>query len=573
MTRAIEVTDLSAEYKTSAGPVMALDGVSLVLEEGASAGIVGESGSGKSTLGLSFGRLLPASAKVAGTAMVFGRDVFALTAGELAELRRTVISFVFQNPDSVLDPTRRIGKQVTEAIELVGASATTSSLLEQVGLKDIARVEGAFPHQLSGGMAQRAAIAMAIAGNPRLIVGDEPTASLDSTVRRHVMDLLSTLATEAGSNLLLLSHDLRSVRRHCEYVFVMYAGRIVESGRSDAVFSSPSPVHSSSTGRRSRRGGARSSTRRHPWAPSAVAGSRHGMFVRPEVPLGDREVQIHSSDDGSGRGPRGCMSADRGDYGRQEQRLMNTVVELDDVTVRFKSGSLRHREMLTAVDSVSLAIDAGRTLGLAGESGSGKTTVGRVCLGLIRPDLGRVRFLGEPLESRRHLRAGQMQVVLQRPEWALNPHLRVATSLSEPLRILKHSRSVAERAVRPSLEEVGLDPSLANRFPHQLSGGQRQRVAIARALITKPRLLVLDEVVSALDVSVQAQVLNLIKDLQAEHGFAALFISHDLAAVRYVSHQVGVMREAKLLELASVETFYHRPEHPYSRELLAAIES
>ena len=484
-------TEGAVDGLKDATAVRALDGASLHIAAGERVGLVGASGSGKSTLGMALGRLLAANARYEqGRIQVDGQDVLSATPATLRQLRRERLGCIFQNPMSALDPTLRIGRQMALALGAKGGPSAGSAeniarWLSRVGLPDPARVAASFPHELSGGMAQRVAIAMALARRPALLIADEPTASLDAAAKGPLLDLLDGLLRETGAALLLISHDLRLVAQHCDRVLVMADGRVVESSRGDAV----------------------NTLTHHLDAPAAV---------------------------------RAAVDATR------------TVVELRQVGVTYRQGPPWRRRAVAALQGVNLRIEAGQTLGLVGASGSGKTTLGRVALGLLAPTQGAALFDGQPLNAQaspRLRRSGALAAVFQHPEWALNPRLRCSTSVAEPLHIQGRG-SAAERAaaVAAMLEQVGLSPDLAQRYPGELSGGQRQRMAIARALITRPRFIVFDEAVSALDVAVRGQILTLIRRLQGEFGFAALFISHDLAATRAVSQRIAVLLDGQVVE-------------------------
>ncbi|PSL00304.1 peptide/nickel transport system ATP-binding protein [Murinocardiopsis flavida] len=593
MTELLNVRDLVVEYTAGGGRVRAVDGADLAVAAGATVGIVGESGSGKSTLGLAVGGLLPRGAVPAGAEVtVDGLAVPLLAPAELRRLRRERLGFVFQDPVGSLDPTMRIGRQLRLVVPDAGGPAALRRHLERVRLPDPERVLRSYPHELSGGMAQRVAIAMAMAAEPRLLVADEPTAALDRQVRDQVMDMVFAIAAETGTGLLLLSHDLPEVVRRCARVAVMYGGRVVEEGPSAEVMADPAHPYTAALAR-SAPGTAPPGARIEPvrGRPPVLDGAAPGCSFAPRcafsvvrcteerprpVRVRGRDVLCHRAEELVGAAPpvrlappaprdgAAARPADAGTVGS------GPALELDRVEVVFGAGPLSRRPDTRALRGVSLAVAGGEMVGLVGESGSGKTTLGAVALGLLRPAAGAVRFDGAPFPKRRRSLAGRMQAVLQHPQWSLNPRMRVGTSIAEPLAVLGRADRDG-RAVRGMLDRVGLESGLADRYPHELSGGQRQRVSIARALITAPRFIVFDEAVSALDVSVQAQILNLIKDLQGELGFGALFISHDLGAVRYVADRIAVMRAGEIVETADTEVFWTAPEHEYSKQLMEAM--
>ncbi len=663
----VDATELVIEYTTKHGPMRALDEVTLRVEPDQIVALVGESGSGKTTLGMAAGRLLAANAAhIGGALTVAGTTVYQADADidggrsrhgdpvALRLLRRDLLGFVFQNPVAALNPTMRIERQLELAAGSAGRSAGDAgqvsanerdglrTLLADVGLRDVSRVLRSYPHELSGGMAQRVGIAMALQRRPRLLVADEPTAAVDATLRAQILTLLVSRCRESGCALLLLTHDLRAVAEHTERVAVMYGGRVVEQGPTAEVLSAP--MHPYTRALVSALPGEERREQRLaaiPGVPPVLRGASPGcafasrcpeaMVVceerRPEpaevgsAGVDGRRVLCHlhagqatgeqttrpslgqagfrpTSPDrrpttgepvDPGRQSAGpaalCSTAGRrvakpGRSPDEPAAVPNTdrapVASAGDVVVTYRSGHGRQAASVHALNGVSLDILAGQTVGLVGESGSGKTTLGRVLLGLVKPSSGQVRFLGRPVTDRRVQRRlrGRTQVVLQNPDWSLNPALPVWRSVAEPLVITgTGTRRDRRTAVEEILTSVGLAPDLAARHPHELSGGQRQRVAIARAIITDPDLIVFDEAVTALDVSVQTQTLNLIRDLQAERGFAALFISHDIAAVRYVADHIAVAHEGRLVDHGPVEQFYgeHPRNHPYTRRLLAAL--
>ena len=525
----LETADLGVTFRTETGEVPAVRGVSLTVAPGETLALVGESGSGKSTVALAALGLLPGNARVSGTASIAGTDVVG--ARDLSGLRGRVASMVFQEPATALDPLCRVGTQIAEVIRnhrrvpAAEARREAVELLRRVGIPEPERRASAYPFQLSGGQRQRVVIAMAIANSPRLLIADEPTTALDVTVQAEILDLLRELAAEADTGVLLVTHNMGVVADFADRVAVMYAGEIVETGPVDQVLLRPS----------------------HDYTKRLLAAVPRLTVAESTVDRPDRTVAAAEPD---------------GD----------TVVSLRDVSVVFGRG----RRAVRALDGVSLAVRAGETVGLVGESGSGKSTAARVALGLIAPSAGTVRLFDADLRrtrgrARRALRAG-IGVVLQDPVASLDARMSVAECVAEPLRVHRRmsARQRRER-VEEVLDRVRLPRALADRAPRELSGGQRQRVSLARALVLEPRLLVADEPTSALDVSVQQAVLSVIEELQAELGFACLFVSHDLAVVQQFAARVVVLRGGRIEEQGSTGATLLHPETDYTRRLLAAV--
>ncbi|MGW2508037.1 dipeptide ABC transporter ATP-binding protein [Streptomyces scopuliridis] len=527
--RLILVEDLTVDFPTGepaeAGTVRAVDGLSFALDAGRAIGLVGESGSGKSTvasalLGLHRGT----GARVGGTVRVGGTDVGAASDRELRALRGAVAAMVFQDPLSSLDPYYAVGDQIAEVYRVHtdatrrAARARAVEVLDRVGIPDAARRAGARPHEFSGGMRQRALIAMALACEPRLLIADEPTTALDVTVQAQILDLLHELRRETGMGLLLVTHDVGVAAESVDEVLVMRHGREVERGPVAEVLGAPRDTYT--------------------------------RTLLAAVPRVDTPPPAASSP-----GPAG-----------------EALLEAVGLRREFRRG----RRTVTAVDGVSLTVRPGETLGIVGESGSGKTTLGRMLVRLLDPSAGGLRYRGTEIAtaSEKELRPyrRELQMVFQDPVSSLNPRRSVGESVADPLRaagVLDERRIVAR--VRELLDRVGLDPDRYDRYPHEFSGGQRQRVGIARALAAEPRLIVCDEPVSALDVTTQAQVTALLAELQRELGLALVFIAHDLAVVRQVSDRVAVMREGRIVEQGTVEEVYGTPSQAYTKQLLAAV--
>ncbi|POX46010.1 ABC transporter ATP-binding protein [Streptomyces sp. Ru72] len=507
----VEVTDLTVEF----GSLRAVDGLSFRLDEGAALGLVGESGSGKSTvasalLGLHRGT----GARVTGSVRVAGTDVRQASDDDLRRLRGGRAAMVFQDPLSSLDPYYAIGDQIAEVYRVHtrasrrAARARAVEVLDRVGIPDAARRSRSRPHEFSGGMRQRALIAMALACEPDLLIADEPTTALDVTVQAQILDLLHTLREETGMGLILVTHDVGVAAESVDEVLVMRHGKAVEHGPVATVLGEP----------------------REEYTRELL-----GAVPRVDAP---RAVRSAASDE----------------------------VVVEAVGLRREFG--RGKRKSAAVDGVSLTVRRGETLGIVGESGSGKTTLGRMLVGLLEPTAGEVRHGGS---ARRGVDPA-VQMVFQDPVSSLNPRRSVGESIADPLRARGESdeRRIRGR-VRELLERVGLDGAQYDRYPHEFSGGQRQRVGIARALAAKPRVIVCDEPVSALDVTTQAQVVALLAELQRELGLALVFIAHDLAVVRQVSDRVAVMRRGRIVEYGWTDEVYESPRDPYTRQLLAAV--
>ncbi|WP_030962515.1 dipeptide ABC transporter ATP-binding protein [Streptomyces sp. NRRL S-378] len=518
----VEVTGLAVDFPVggAAQYVRAVDGISFTLEEGRALGIVGESGSGKSTVAAALlGLHRGTGARLSGTVRVGGTDVAAATPAELRRLRGGTAAMVFQDPLSSLDPYLAIGDQIAEVHRIHSdtfrreARARAVEVLDRVGIADAARRSRSRPHEFSGGMRQRALIAMALACEPRLLIADEPTTALDVTVQAQILDLLHGLREERGLGLLLVTHDVGVAAESVDDLLVMRDGSAVEQGPVASVLAAPA----------------------RPYTRALLAAVPRLDGPRPR-PL-------------PGPAPDGTDTP---------------VVEA--VGLRREFG--RRGRRVTAVAGVSLAVRAGETLGIVGESGSGKSTLGRMLVGLVEPDAGQVRRGGVPATGI----TNGVQMVFQDPVSSLNPRRSVGESIADPLRAAGERDGAALRArVGGLLERVGLEAGHYDRYPHEFSGGQRQRVGIARALAPRPRLIVCDEPVSALDVTTQAQVTALLAELQAEFGIALVFIAHDLAVVRQVSDRVAVMRAGEIVEEGPVDEVYGRPAHPYTRRLLAAV--
>jgi peptide/nickel transport system ATP-binding protein len=580
-----------------------VEDVSFELDAGRTVSLVGESGSGKTLTALSVIRHLPSSLRLAGGRVSFGgRDLTTLSPAELRSIRGDDIGVVFQDPLASFDPSFTVGSQMVETIRAhtslsrKDAAERAVSLLDRVGIPQPTRRMRDYAHQLSGGMAQRVMIAMAISCRPRLLIADEPTTALDVTVQAQILGLLRSLQQEHGMAMLLISHDLSVVAEMADDMVVMYAGQVVEQGPVVDTFERPThPYTEALLGAQpaaSARGQALvaipgtvptavdlpSGCRFHPRCPHAVDACRSDA---PTLVDGTRCLRRGELTLEGVAEPATLRSPDRHDERNLEDAAV--LVEVQGLRKEYplRTGAVPlpwRRASLTAVDDVSFVIHEGETLGLVGESGAGKSTVGRLVLGLVEPTGGTVTIDGVDLrrvkgQQRRDLRR-DVQVVFQNPHSSLDPMMTVGATLAEPLEIhTDMNRTQIGERVRELLDQVGLDPSYANRYPDALSGGQRQRIAIARALALRPRLIVCDEPVSALDVSTQAQVVNLLADLQRDLGVAYLFVGHDLSVMYQVSDRVAVMYQGRIVEIGPAEQIYHDPQHDYTKSLLSAVLS
>jgi peptide/nickel transport system ATP-binding protein len=612
----LSVKELRTHLYTEDAVVRAVDGVSFDVGRGETFALVGESGCGKSMTALSIMRLLPdAGAIVGGAVELDGRDLLALPESEMRAVRGRRIGMIFQEPTLSLNPVMTVGEQVAEALRqhttLAGAelAARVLELLEAARIPDYARHKDEYPFQLSGGMKQRVMIAVALACDPELLIADEPTTALDVTIQAQVLDLLRELQRERRMSLMLITHDLGVVAEMAHRVAVMYAGEIVECGSREAFFSRPAHPYSRMLFE-SLPTGAKRGARLAVIPGSVPALTREFIGCR----FADRcdsawELCRRSApafhDVGNGQAARchlyapGASRAEGGGRRAEERTATQEAVTshpssliprpsvsaapllaIRDLKVHFpvrKGLFKRVVGHVRAVDGVTLELEAGRTLGLVGESGCGKTTVGKGVLRLVEPTGGTVRFDGvefarmERAELRPHRK--HAQIIFQDPYASLNPRMRILETLEEGMTALGIGAGREERQARIDalLAEVGLDPGIKLRYPHEFSGGQRQRIAIARALTVEPRFIVCDEPTSALDVSVQAQILNLLKALQRKHGLAYLFITHNISVIEFLAHEVAVMYLGRIVERGHVEEVLSRPKHPYTRALLSAV--
>ena len=526
-TPLISVEDLSVDFRAGGKVTQAVKHVSFEINNAETVALVGESGSGKTVTALSILRLLPypAASHPCGSIRFKGEDLMALKPDALRHIRGNQISMIFQEPMTSLNPLHTIESQVGEVLKIHrglsdrAARARVLDLLHRVGIEDPEGRLGSYPHQLSGGQRQRVMIAMALANEPDLLIADEPTTALDVTIQAQILELLLKLKAEFNMAMLLITHDLGIVRKMADRVCVMTQGQIVETGSTQAIFTAP----------------------QHPYTRHLLASEPKGS--PPPLDAG-----------------------------------APTVLEAKDLRVWFpiRRGFLRRIVgYIKAVDGIDLAVKEGQTLGVVGESGSGKTTLGLALLRLVSSE-GPIVYLGNRIDGydskrMRPLRR-DMQIVFQDPYGSLSPRLSVGEIVVEGLSIQKPRLGQAERRARVAraLEEVGLDPAMQDRYPHEFSGGQRQRIAIARALVLEPKFLILDEPTSALDMSVQAQIVDLLRDLQRRHKLTYLFISHDLKVVRALANSIIVLRHGKVVEHGPAETVFSAPKTDYTKALLAA---
>ncbi len=588
----VSVRGLEVTFVGAGRPLTAVRGISFDVAAGEVLGIVGESGSGKSVTSLALTGLLGPNARVRGQISLAGIDVIAADAETLRLMRGRDVGMVFQDPATTLNPVFPVGRQITEGQIAHGtlrperAPARAAALLREVDVPDPAARISQFPHQFSGGMRQRAVIAMAMAGHPRLIIADEPTTALDVTVQAQVLAVLARRQRETKAAVILITHDLGVIAEVADRVAVMYAGRIVETGPVAEIFRAPRHPYTAALLRSLPRidaDEARLST--IPGQPPHLGRLAGGCSFRPRCPLGQARdicasdppehdgVACHFPGEALATLPRPAPSK------KPEAQTGSPLLEVADLRVEFpiRTGLLRRQSgTVRAVSGVSLSVWPGETLGLVGESGCGKTTTGRAIMGLIRPTSGSIRFAGQeigglPRGAMRRLRR-DMQYVFQDPYSSLNPIRTAGEIVAEPLRIHGlHAEMGGDAYVAGLFDRVGLPRATMSRFPREFSGGQRQRIGIARALALQPKLLILDEPVAALDVSIQAQIVNLLKDLQRELGLAYIFIAHDLAVVHHIADRVAVMYLGRIVEESDKATLYARPLHPYTRSLLSAV--
>jgi peptide/nickel transport system ATP-binding protein len=600
----LQIDDLRTDIKLKHTTVHPVDGVSLHVDAGETLGVVGESGCGKTMTALSIMRLLPTGGSIVGGSIKLnGRDISALKDDDLRHIRGNEIGMIFQDPLTSLNPTMTVGKQIAEAVTLhrdvshTEAMDRAAEVLDLVGMPRARERINEYPHQFSGGMRQRVMIAMALACEPKLLIADEPTTALDVTIQKQILELIDDLRQRLGMAVILVTHDLGVIAGRADRVTVMYAGKIAETTNTATLFANP----------------------RHPYTealfqalPDKAAETRERLYSIPGIP-----PDLANPPDGCRFAPRCRYATDRcqteppvlggetlgheyacfhpvGATERGGQAVVSERPALapeaaaapvkDEVLLQINhlvkdfpvtKGAVMQRRVgsVSAVADVSFDIRRGQTLGVVGESGCGKTTLGRLVVGLDKPTSGSINFEGKDLaksSGREYRRERQhIQLMFQDSFSSLDPRMRAGTILREPLQVQhRGSRKEQDRRVEEILDLVGLPRSAMERYPHEFSGGQRQRLGFARALILSPELIVADEPVSALDVSIQAQVLNLMRERQRDLGLTYLFISHDLAVVRYLSSQIAVMYLGKLVEIGPADEVYLTPAHPYTRGLI-----
>jgi peptide/nickel transport system ATP-binding protein len=603
MTPLLEVTDLAVTFPTDNEPVTAVRGVNYQVRAGEVVAMVGESGSGKSAAAMAVMGLLPEHAEVSGSARLHGTSLLDLPDPAMSALRGKKIGMVFQDPMSALTPVFSVGDQIAEAIEVhqrrVGKRAARRravELLELVGIAQPARRARAFPHELSGGERQRVVIAIAIANDPDLLICDEPTTALDVTVQAQILDVLRTAREATGAGVLIITHDLGVVAEFADRALVMYAGRVVESAPVRELYRDRRMPYTVGLLGSVPRLDAAQGTRLVPipGAPPSLASLEPGCPFAARCPLVIEECRTAEPDlipitsDHRAACIRTAHVTGRSaidiygvNIGLPEPPHPDppTVVRVRDLakTYRLTKGVLLRRRIgeVRAVDGVSFELEQGRTLGIVGESGSGKSTTLQEILELTRPQSGSIEVLGTDVatlnaRSRRVLRR-DLQVVFQDPVASLDPRLTVFDVLAEPLRANGFTKNDTRTRVAELVDLVGLRRADANRYPTEFSGGQKQRIGIARALALQPRILALDEPVSALDVSIQAGIINLLLDLQQRFGLSYLFVSHDLSVVKHLAHRVAVMCAGAIVEYDDSEEVFDRPQHEYTRRLLSAV--
>ncbi|MFI6366699.1 dipeptide ABC transporter ATP-binding protein [Nocardia sp. NPDC050630] len=599
----LEVSDLRVSFPSEEGRIDAVRGVNYTVSDGEVLAIVGESGSGKSVSSLAVIGLLPEQARINGSIRLRGRELLGLGDRQLSKLRGRSISMVFQDPLSALTPVYRVGDQVAEALlahtdmTSRAASARAVELLDLVGIPEPALRAKAFPHEFSGGMRQRVVIAMAIANDPALIICDEPTTALDVTVQKQILNLLRKARDITGAGVIMITHDMGIAATLADRVAVMYAGKIVETAPAAELFAAPRmPYTVGLLGSIPRMDG----PPRGPLipivgAPPAMHALPPGCSFAPRCPIAIddcRAAEPPLEKTGPGHSAA-CIrtaevtSADLFEAYRQEISEPSAEADTDErvvlrvsdlvKTYPITSGVVfkRRKGEVRAVDGISFEVRAGRTLALVGESGSGKSTTLTQILELVKPQAGTIEIMGSDIATvtkarKREIRR-KMQIVFQDPTAALDPRLPIFDVLAEPMRIDGRPRTEIAKRIPQLLEQVGLRPEHADRYPADFSGGQKQRISIARALALDPEILVLDEPVSSLDVSIQAGVLNLLRNLQTEHGLSYLFVSHDLSVVRNLAHDIAVMYRGKIVEAGPAEQIFDRPSNDYTRALIDAV--
>jgi peptide/nickel transport system ATP-binding protein len=563
----LKVTDLHIKFKTQNGYFEAVKGVSFDLDKGETIGIVGESGSGKSVTSLALMRLLDErQAVITGQALLNGQCLCKLTEDEMRHIRGNRMAMIFQEPMTSLNPVLTCGYQITEAIQLhlgvnkAEAKEKTIALFKEVQLPRPEAIFDSYPHQISGGQKQRVMIAMALSCNPEILIADEPTTALDVTVQKTIIELLLKLKAERNMSLIFISHDLGVISEIADKVLVMYKGEIVEQAPVKTLFAHP----------------------KHPYTKGLLACRPSPAYRLKKLPVVSDFLDPENKKTASIEKIREGYAYKPGEIAERRKKLyaQEPLLKIGKLNTWFptdKNFFGRSKEVVKAVKEVSFEVYPGETLGLVGESGCGKTTLGRSILRLIEPTSGSINFENTDLrslkkEAMREIRR-DIQIIFQDPYSSLNPRLTVGDSLMEPLQVHQFYTSNTKRKhkVLELLERVNLQPEHFNRYPHEFSGGQRQRIVIARALALQPKFIICDESVSALDVSVQAQVLNLIRELQEEFNLTYIFISHDLAVIKHISDRMMVMNKGEIVETGDPDEIYYHPKEEYTKKLISSI--
>jgi peptide/nickel transport system ATP-binding protein len=566
----LEIKNLCVEFESDDSTVKAVDNLCVELEKGEILGIVGESGSGKSVSALSIMKLIPnPPGRISNGEILYSFDEKMIDLRKLSEkeirfFRGKEIAMIFQEPMTSLNPVFKCGNQIIEAIlehqkiSKKSAKEKVISLLKEVKLPDPEKVYNSYPHQLSGGQKQRVMIAMAMSCNPKILIADEPTTALDVSVQKDILALMKGLQLKHGMSIIFISHDLGVIAEICDSVIVMFEGKVVESGKVNDIFNNP----------------------QHSYTKGLLA-------CRP--PLNKRLKALPTISDFLKNDDKKSfkefideLTISNSDRKKTEQLLFSQepILKVNDLKKYFpleKSFFQKRQKYFHAVDNVSFDVFPNETLGLVGESGCGKTTLGRSILRLTEINDGKIVFDGCDITKLRHKelrkKRKDLQIIFQDPYSSLNPRISAGESIIEPMRvhrIYKNEKIRKEKAIE-LLEKVGLDPMYFYRYPHEFSGGQRQRICIARALAVQPKFIICDESVSALDVSVQAQVLNLLNDLKKEFGLTYIFISHDLSVVKFMSDRMAVMKSGKIIEIDDADEIYYNPKTEYTRKLIDAI--
>ncbi len=592
MNDVLKIDNLKTYFNTEDGVVKAVDDLSLSIKPGHTLGVVGESGSGKSVTSLTIMNLLAASAEVYdGSISFLGKDLINISTKEMRKLRGSDVSMIFQEPMSSLNPVHRVGNQVAEAIlqhEQISkedAMRRVIELFEEVGIPDPDQRISYYPHQMSGGQKQRVMIAMALACNPKLLIADEPTTALDVTIQKQILDLMRELRDNRQMAILFITHDLGVIAEIADEVLVMYRGKVVEQGPVVEIYESPQ--HPYTKGLLNCRPRLDTTYKRLPTVSDFMDSEIHkdGSATITEKTVGPERMNYFENHG------RGRLLSKRSElqgygydeapsfYGREATCIAESVKPLlavDNLKVHFpvRRGLLQRTVgHVKAVDGITFNVFKGQTLGLVGESGCGKTTAGRAILQLVRPTSGSVSFNDERITpaSIKELRK-KIQIIFQDPFGSMNPRMTIEAMVTEPMLIQGFGKSKKHRIDKAAalLEEVGMLPEHLKRYPHEFSGGQRQRICIARALAVEPEFIICDESVSALDVSVQAQVLNLLNDLQESRGLTYIFISHDLSVVKFMADMMAVMKDGQIVEYGPSEAIYRNPREEYTRRLIDA---